>query len=194
MEFKTIDFLIEQINEIIQKPSAESLRANTMVNVRHVFSKLGYHLVCAPYNFEIAVVSGKWTIPSEIVEILDVGTSEFNFNGTALKPGYIPGAGLNFHKTTMELIFPGVPFGKFYGMGWSFYKDEQGYLIIPEEAYTACYDYCAWRSLVSSNNPKLPLWGDRFAMADQSRISMAEARGMLNKMDNTTYRSIRKLS
>lgn len=194
MEIKTIDFLIDRINEIVPKASAESHRINVLTYVRHVFSEIGFEFLAEYCTFDIQIVGGKWPIPKDIVDIIDVGSTPYGFDGTRMGAAYFAGPGLNYRKGPIQLDFPGVPDTTVYGLGYRFYKDEDGNLIIPEDAYQACYDYSAWQSVKNSNNPKNPLWNDRQVMKNESVMSINMARGFFNKPDNATFRTFRKLS
>lgn len=166
-----------------------------MQQVRHVFRKIGYELVCDYQDdIVISVVNGKFRIPDNVVEVLDVSSNPGVFNSSfRLRPSQRMHNNLSFYKTPFELKFPRFESGDLYMSAFLFYKDEDGELMIPEVIYKACYDYAIYEGVNVLNNPQHPRWQERPIMKQIADMSIYEARGMAGEYGPADYRTLRRV-
>ncbi|MCE7039231.1 hypothetical protein [Dyadobacter sp. CY312] len=195
MQAYSIDYLLAEVNKVIQKASAEEIRLSVMQQVRYVFRKIGYDLICEYRDdIEIEVRDGKYRIPSEVVEVLDVSQSPGIFtHGFRLRHGQRMNNSLAFYKSPFELKFPRFPNGTLYMAAYMFYKDEDGELMIPEVIYKSCYDHAIYEGINVLNNPQHPRWQERPIMKQIADMSIFEARGMANEYGAADYRTLRRV-
>lgn len=201
----SIDHLIAEVNEVVKKPSAESLRISAMTNVRHVFGRIGYGLVCPLETFEIEVSKGVYPIPPSVIQIIDVGYQGV-WIGATQKEGYdlthIPKTWpypekqtrIVYTKSPLELRFANVTDAIFSAKGYRFPTDENGVIQIPEQAYQACLKYCIYQGLSTSASITNPYWQNRMMFRSEAEEEIIIARGLLNEHTTADYRGIRRLS
>lgn len=169
---------MSELNERIKRPDVNELWKSVHRKVRSVFSDIGYEFVCEPRKIHAQVVNGRWQIADEVVKIYDVGESLNCF-----RPGYEIGRPGNFSsrlvysKTPFELIFNENFEGTVIVSAYCFYKDENEELMIPEDAYEACFDSCLYDGIYNLNNPQHPLWQERAIMKQTADSSIFKARG-----------------
>jgi len=123
---------------------------------------------------------------------LDLGDTPFNFNGIRAGEDYMPVSHrhITYKENPGSLFFPGINDAKLYGCGYRFDYDEEGQISIPEDAFTAVKEYCQAEALIASNNPKNPLWNDRYTMRTYaSRVAIPTATGLVNKNSPGRYRA-----
>lgn len=186
----TIDILIAELNEVAKRPSAEYLRISTIINVRHVFTKIGISLLAEVKDEEIQVSQNRYRLPERTVQVLDVGREKTNYQGINISRGLANNRELVYSVTPMEIYFPNYPNGKVWVQSYQFYLDEAGSIIIPEMAYKACFDYCHWQ--IAYKNPVSPIYQDRWMLKRQAEESIFAARGDMNETTPGKYRGFRK--
>jgi len=207
MRTHSLEYLLSQVNKTVMMPTAESIRIGVMDGVRHVFRRIGMHLICG-YNpdEEIDIVENKYRIPDRVISIENVFDRNYDFDnhvlstsrrrdfdGYKVSSGLYTGKLLAYRESPLELYFPNVNHGKAYMSCHYLYEDEDGELIIPEIAYMACLQYCSYMLLDQSNNPRNPKWQERRIMEQQANQAILEARGNLNETKVTDHRTARLL-
>lgn len=186
----TIDILIAELNEVAKRPTAESLRIGTIINVRHVFTRIGLDLLSHITDEEIQVSQNRYRIPDKTVRILDVGRDKTNYQGLQISRGLAYNTELVYSISPMEIYFPNYKSGKVWIQANEFYLDETDSIIIPEMAYKACFDYC--HSQIAFKNPVSPIYQDRWILKQQAEQSIFSARGDMNETTPGKYRGFRK--
>lgn len=186
----TIDLLIQELNEIANKPSAESLRISTMFNVREVFRRIGIESIGYEVEEQVEVINNLYKIPDRIIQVDDVGLERGQYAGVQVRSGAKFDGKLVFTKDVRGLFFPAMKSGKIWIRAYQFQLDESGQPIIPEEAYTACYDYC--RAKIIADLPTSPHWQDRRIAKFDAEVSIKTARGHFNEITNSSLRESRR--
>ena len=185
MESYTVNYLLADLNRRIQRPDQNDLLLSALRKVRSVFSDIGYRFVCDPQIIEAKVVDGRWRIPDEVVKIYHVGDSlNCFFPGYKIgKNGYFQSL-LRYSKTPYELVFKHGWSGTVFVSAYLFYKDEKDQLMIPGEAYNACYETCLVDGIYNLNNPQHPLWQERMIMEQKAERAVFKARGAFNEPED----------
>lgn len=181
------DYLLDQVNQTIMKPSAESLRTGVLDAARDCIRMIGIKLVCNLEEEEIDIIDGRYRFPDRIMGFVDfrpvyVSSSRFKMESHEMPHGARTGDyRYEFHRTAYELIFPNLKTGKGILRFYSLYTDSDDEIIIQDEIYTALKLWCEWRLLTNSNNPNLPRWPERNLIKSEAYTAVFEARGNINE-------------
>ncbi|MGG7664048.1 hypothetical protein [Dyadobacter sp. BHUBP1] len=198
MKAFSLDYLISEVNQTVQLANPESLRLGTVSGVRYVMRRIGIELVCGyTQDEQILIMHGKYRIPDRVMLIEDIYDTEGYFSkdhfGYRVTSGIVTGKRLEYRESPLELLFPNVKHGTAFMAYHHLYTDQQGNILIPEVAYTACYLYCCYKLLDLVGNPRNPKWQERAQMLAHAQNAIFEARGELNKTTQPVHRTTRIL-
>lgn len=195
MQAYSLDFLLSEVNKVIQKPSSEEIRLSVMQQVRYVLRRIGYDLICDPTEEPIGVVNYRYRIPDDVIEVFDVAYDRKGLSprGFRVRTGQRMPAKLSYYKSPFELVFQNHETGDFWMSCYKFYTDIDGEILIPEAIYKACYDYAIYEGINVLNNPQHPRWQERPIMLQIAEKSIYEARGMVNEYGPADFRTLNRL-
>lgn len=191
MEAFSLNYLIDDVNEVIKRPSAGELMLLVKSAVKDVFEQIGIELLAEPTCKRMEVKEGKIRLDKEVLFVHSVlGENEKDVNELAAPVfSNTKSLGYGFYQTPMELSVPHVkePFVKV--CYWKFYEDEQKNPLIPFLAYKACLKMAIASALttVSADHPSR---NERMIYEQGADKEIIIARGLLNK--GTRARSLNR--
>ena len=186
MQSLDIEYLLAELKDPLMAPSEEAIRPLVMQTVRYLFCRIGLRLVGYEECSKETFVKGRLRLPADFLRVEDISTGP---HGSIVSRDPI-----KFIQTPFEIQIQHRDdcddVRELYVFAHKFYKGENGELIIPEAAYTACFDYCMFKGIVSPSNPH---WQSRLVTQQKAEQEIAIARGFLNESTRASNRRMRNL-
>lgn len=191
MFYYTIDDLLTQVNEVVQKPDVQSLKIAAIGHVIDVYRKVCSSKTYEVKQFSINPMGDEINLPKNIHRLVDVGIGCRGLveSGSC----FYNGKKVTFKQFGNKLRFSCKVDDDVTIVAEMLPQSEDGELMIDSRIMTACVNYCISKFLLSksanvkqdyaSMNPAIQY--DRIA-----RQEMDEARAFMGGMSNGEWRDL----
>ena len=191
MEF-TLKLVTSEVNKVIRDPNPSSIELTVKFAVIGVIHDIGISKLCKINEIPISIVKNKARIPADYVGIIDL----FDEHKKSCLSIEISEVGISsykhsFYRTPFELIFPNMENGKIILKYYSFYTNESGDMIIPDNIFSACVQQGIYKCLDTA--PNNLQYRDRLVFRNTAEQEIAKARGNINSYSEPQLRNMRRL-